>query len=106
MGYDPCHGGSLEALRALGDFAGWIEAALAAAPGAELIYLAHEIVTAADNAGVDLIDLVHTAGRRVDAYTIQQVTPASLALVRRLVALRADQITTDDAERLYAEMTT
>jgi glycerophosphoryl diester phosphodiesterase len=105
MGYDPCHGGSLEALRASGDFAGWIEAALAAAPGAELIYLAHEIVTAADNAGVDLIDLVHTAGRRVDAYTIQQVTPASLALVRRLVALRADQITTDDADRLYAEMT-
>jgi glycerophosphoryl diester phosphodiesterase len=99
-------GGSLEALRASGDFAGWIEAARAAAPGAELIYLAHEIVTAADNAGVDLIDLVHTAGRRVDAYTIQQVTPASLALVRRLVALRADQITTDDAERLYAEMTT
>jgi hypothetical protein len=41
----------------------------------------------------------------VDAYTIQQVTPASLALVQRLVALRADQITTDDADRLYAEMT-
>jgi glycerophosphoryl diester phosphodiesterase len=105
MGYDPCHGGSLETLRESGDFAGWIEAALAAAPGAELIYLAHKIVTAADKAGVDLIDLVHTAGRRVDAYTIQQVTPASLALVQRLVALRADQITTDDADRLYAEMT-
>jgi hypothetical protein len=83
MGYAPCHGGALYALRGWGAFAGWIVAALAAAPGAELIYLAHKIVTAADKAGVDLIDLVHTAGRRVDAYTIQQVTPASLALVQR-----------------------
>ena len=61
MGYDPCHGGSLEALKASGDFAGWIAEALAAAPGAELIYLAYEIVTAADDAGVDLIGLVHAA---------------------------------------------
>ena len=104
MGFDPCHGGSLAALRASGDFAGWIGTALDAAPGAELIYLAHEIVIAADDAGVDLIGLVHAAGRRVDAYTIRQVTPESLAIVRRLVALKADQITTDDAERLCAEM--
>jgi glycerophosphoryl diester phosphodiesterase len=104
MGYDPCHGGSLEALRASGDFAGWIGAALAAAPGAELLYLAHEIVAAADEAGVDLIGLVHAEGRRVDAYTIQRVTPESLRLVARLVALRADQITTDDAEGLCAAM--
>jgi glycerophosphoryl diester phosphodiesterase len=105
MGYDPCHGGSLEALRASGDFAGWIAEALAAAPGAELIYLAHEIVTAADDAGVDLIGRVHAAGRRVDAYTIRRVTPESLRLVARLVALKADQITTDDPEGLCAAMT-
>jgi glycerophosphoryl diester phosphodiesterase len=105
MGYDPCHGGSLAALRASGDFAGWIAEALAAAPDAELIYLAHEIVTAADDAGVDLIGLVHARGRRVDAYTIRRVTPESLRLAARLVALKADQITTDDPEGLAAAMT-
>jgi glycerophosphoryl diester phosphodiesterase len=105
MGYDPCHGGSLEALKASGDFAGWIAEALAAAPGAELIYLAHEIVVAADDAGTDLIGIVHAAGRRVDAYTIQRVTPESLRLAARLVALKADQITTDDPEGLAAAMT-
>lgn len=104
MGYDPCHGGSLMALQSTGDFTGWIDAALSAAPTAELIYLAHEIVIAADDAGTDLVGLVHAAGRRVDAYTVQRVTPASLALVRRLVALKADQITTDDAEGLCAAM--
>jgi glycerophosphoryl diester phosphodiesterase len=104
MGYDPCHGGSLEALRRSGDFSGWISAALAASPGAELLYLAHEIVAAADEAGVDLIGLVHAEGRRVDAYTIQRVTPESLRLVARLIALKADQITTDDAEGLCAAM--
>jgi glycerophosphoryl diester phosphodiesterase len=105
MGYDPCHGGSLEALRASGDFAGWIAEALAAAPDAELIYLAHEIVIAADDAGTDLIGLVHASGRRVDAYTIRRVTPDGLRLVARLVALKADQITTDDPEGLAAAMT-
>jgi glycerophosphoryl diester phosphodiesterase len=105
MGYDPCHGGSLDALKASGDFAGWIAEALAAAPGAELIYLAHEIVTAADDAAIDLIGLVHAQGRRVDAYTIQRVTPESLRLAARLVALKADQITTDDPEGLAAAMT-
>jgi len=100
MGYDPCHGGSLNDLRRTGDFAGWIADALATAPKASLIYLAHEIVIAGAEAGFDLIGAVHAAGRRVDAYTIQRVTPESLALVRRLMALRADQITTDDPEGL------
>ena len=44
-------------------------------------------------------------GRRVDAYTIQCVTPESLRLATRLVALKADQITTDDPEGLAAAMT-
>jgi glycerophosphoryl diester phosphodiesterase len=105
MGYDPCHGETLADLRRTGDFAGWIDAALAKAAQAELIYLGHEIIMAADDAGVDLIGLVHAAGRRVDAYTIQRVTPASLTLARRLVALKVDQITTDNPEGLCAAMT-
>jgi glycerophosphoryl diester phosphodiesterase len=102
MGYDPCHGGSLDDLRRSGDFAGWIAAALAAAPQAGLIYLAKEIVLAGAEAGFDLVAAVHAAGRRVDAYTIQRVTPDSLATVERLLALKTDQITTDDPEGLCA----
>jgi len=105
MGYDPCHGATLEALIRTGDFAGWINAALETAPRAEMIYLAQEIVTAADDAGVDLIGVVHAAGRRVDAYTIREVTPVNIAIARRLVRLGADQITTDDPEGLCSAMT-
>jgi len=101
-GYDPCHGGSLDDLRRTGDFAGWIANALTTAPRATLIYLAHDIVLAADDAGCDIIGAVQAAGRRVDAYTIRRVTPASLAIVDRLLALLADQITTDDPEGLCA----
>lgn len=106
MGYDPCHGDTLADLRRTGDFAGWIDAALATAPGAEIIYLAHQIITAADDAGADLIGRVHAAGRRVDAYTLQRVTDESLTLARRLIALGADQITTDDPEGLCAALST
>lgn len=99
-GYDPCYGDSLARLRATGDFAGFIADALAKAPDAGLIYLDHRIVLAADAAGFDMIAAVHAGGRRVDAWTIQTVTPGTVAQCRRLIALRADQITTDDPEGL------
>ena len=55
---------------------------------------------------MDLIGRVHAAGRRVDAYTLQRVTDESLTLARRLIALGADQITTDDPEGLCAALST
>lgn len=99
-GYDPCGGPSLARLEASGDYQGFIQDALTTAPDAEMIYLHHQIVLAADRTGVDLIAAVHADGRRVDAWTIQSVDAGTMPAVRRLLALRVDQITTDDPEAL------
>lgn len=99
-GYDPCHRGTLAALKASGNYLGFIADALATAPDADMIYLACEIVLAAEDAGVDIIAPIHAAGRRVDAWTINSVTPQSIEQVKRLLRLKVDQITTDDPEGL------
>lgn len=105
-GYDPCYGPSLDRLRATGDYRRFTRDALAAAPKAEIVYLHHEIVLAADRAGYDMIGAIHDAGRRVDAWTIRQVDDTTLSQVGRLLALKADQITTDDPEGLFAAFDT
>lgn len=99
-GYDPCHRGTLAALKASGNYPGFIEDALATAPNAGMIYLHYEIVLAAEDAGVDIIAPIHATGRRVDAWTINSVTPQSIEQVKRLLRLKVDQITTDDPEGL------
>ncbi|WLD99353.1 glycerophosphodiester phosphodiesterase family protein [Agrobacterium leguminum] len=95
-GYDPCHRGTLAALKASGNYLGFIEDALATAPDADMIYLAYEIILAAEDADVDIIAPIHAAGRRIDAWTINSVTPQSIEQVKRLLRLKVDQITTDD----------
>jgi len=99
-GYDPCYGDSLARLEATGDFAAFAAGALTVAPQADLIYLSTEIVLAADRAGFDITAAMHAAGKRVDAWTIRQVDADTLAQVERLLALKVDQITTDDPEGL------
>lgn len=104
-GYDPCYGESLARLQATGDFAGFIGEAVEAAPQADMIYLAFELVLAAQDVGFDIVAPIHAAGKTIDAWTIRQVTPTSLAQVERLLALKVDQITTDDPEGLHAALT-
>ncbi|HEU4546539.1 MAG TPA: glycerophosphodiester phosphodiesterase family protein [Microlunatus sp.] len=104
LGHDPCRDDRLARLRDTRDFAGFIDEGLAEAPTASMIYLAHEIIAAADVAGFDLIGACHTAGKRVDAWTIQHVDPRSVARCERLIALGVDQITTDDPEGLAAAL--
>jgi glycerophosphoryl diester phosphodiesterase len=101
-GYDPCYGESLARLQATGDFASFIAEALVDAPQADMIYLAFDLVLAAQDAGFDIVAPIHAAGKRIDAWTIRQVTPASIEQVERLLALKVDQITTDDPEGLHA----
>ncbi|TCU39192.1 glycerophosphodiester phosphodiesterase [Rhizobium azibense] len=96
VGYDPCHDGAIERLIESRDFAGFVERALKASPRARMFYLYYDLVLFADAAGYDLIGAFHRAGRRVDAYTITAAVPEVLPKVRRLLALKADQITTDD----------
>jgi len=104
QGYDPCYGQSLARLEADGDYASFIGEALHTAPEADFIYLHHEIVLAADRDGFDMIGAVHADGRKVDAWTIKTVDSQTLPKVDRLLALKVDQITTDDPEGLAAAL--
>ncbi len=78
------------------DFAGFVAGTLRAVPRAQMIYLDRRLVLCADQAGYDLIGAFHEAGRVVDAYTINSAVPSALPGVKRLLELKADQITTDD----------
>ncbi|MEQ1769485.1 MAG: glycerophosphodiester phosphodiesterase family protein [Devosia sp.] len=101
-GHDPCHDGALERLSQTHDFAGFVATALADAPTAEMIYLAYQLVLAAADEGFDIVAAFHAAGRRIDAYTIKTADAVTLPIVHRLLALKVDQITTDDPEGLAA----
>ena len=85
-------------------YSAFVADALAAAPDAELIYLEHTLVLAAADDGFDLVAAFHDANRRVDAYTIPRADAAGIAAARRLLDLRVDQITTDDADGLAAAL--
>jgi glycerophosphoryl diester phosphodiesterase len=100
IGYDPCHGDALETLRASNDFSGFVATAIADAPDAEMVYLAYPVVLGAAQAGYDIVAAFHAANRRIDAYTIRTADAATRPIVERLLALRVDQITTDDPEGL------
>jgi glycerophosphoryl diester phosphodiesterase len=104
IGHDPCHDEAAPRLLASGGSAAFVAGALAASPGAGLVYLDHQLVLAAADAGSDLVAAFHATGRRVDAYTIRRADAPGLAAARRLLALRVDQITTDDPEGLHAAL--
>ncbi|MGV2125063.1 glycerophosphodiester phosphodiesterase [Agrobacterium vitis] len=102
IGYDPCHGGAIERAMESGDFVAFIDDAIAAIPDAEMIYLDHEAVLFAEDRGFNMVAAFHAAGKRIDAYTINRADEASLPRVLRLLALKCDQITTDDPVGLQA----
>ncbi|MDL9945536.1 glycerophosphodiester phosphodiesterase [Gordonia sp. ABSL11-1] len=102
IGFDPCHGGAVDRVLRSGRFDEFADAAVAASPRAEMVYLERRLVLDADRRGHDLIAAFHDRGRTVDAYTVYAADDASVRDVLRLVELRVDQITTDDAEGLLA----
>ncbi|QHN18824.1 glycerophosphodiester phosphodiesterase [Gordonia amarae] len=102
IGYDPCHGGAVKRVLRSGRFGQFVADAVHASPDAEMVYLDKKLVLRADDRGVDLIGAFHAAGRTVDAYTVRRVNILSRRTITRLLDLRADQITTDDPERLVA----
>jgi glycerophosphoryl diester phosphodiesterase len=104
IGYDPCHEGAMERLMQSRDYATFVADAIAAAPTSELDYIAWELVLEADKDGFDIVDAFHKHGRRIDAYTIKQVDAETLGVVERLLALKVDQITTDDPEGMAAAL--
>ena len=104
VGYDPCHKGAIDRLMETRNYAAFVAEAVAASPSSELDYLAWELVLEADKDGFDLIDAFHQRGRRIDAYTIRRVDETTLPIVERLLALKVDQITTDDPEGMAAAL--
>ena len=104
IGYDPCHKGALERLMETRDYAAFVADAVAAAPKSELDYLEYRLVLEADRDGFDIIAAFQAHGRRIDAYTVKRADDEGLAVVRRLLELRVDQITTDDPEGLAAAL--
>ncbi len=104
IGYDPCHMGAIGRLHESRDFVGFVAGAVAASPAAEMIYLDHRLILWAQAEGSDLVSAFHNQGRRVDAYTIQRADAEGVGAARRLLALRVDQITTDDPEGLAAAL--
>tara|TARA_R110002124_G_scaffold10096_16_gene50974 strand:- start:794 stop:1648 length:855 start_codon:yes stop_codon:yes gene_type:complete len=100
IGYDPCHDPANLKLLAEQRFTSFVRKALLASPQAEMIYLNFALVLRAEVGGFDLVGAFHAEQRRVDAYTIQRADAQSLPAVRRLLALKVDQITTDDPEGL------
>jgi glycerophosphoryl diester phosphodiesterase len=96
VGYDPCHAQASVDLARTGRFDAFASEALAAMPDARMIYLDRHLVALAAARGADLVAPFRAAGRQVDVYTFRDTGPADLAAARAAVALRADQITTDD----------
>lgn len=105
VGYDPCHDGAIERLLASRDFQNFVEQAVAVVENTQMIYLEHRLILEADRMGFDLVGAFHACGKRVDAYTIAAATQSVLPAVQRLLALRCDQITTDDPVGLEALIT-
>ncbi|WP_176085064.1 glycerophosphodiester phosphodiesterase [Martelella sp. HB161492] len=101
IGYDPCLYGAMERVLESGDFAGFVENALKTAPWASMIYLHVDLILAADRAGFDMIAAFHAADKTVDAWTIHAIDGTTRPKIARLLELKADQITTDDADRLF-----
>ncbi|QYO77820.1 glycerophosphodiester phosphodiesterase [Devosia salina] len=104
-GFDPSNEQNFRAALSAGSLQAFVDDAVRALPGADLIYLHWPMVTHAQDAGFDIVGAFHRHGVRIDAWTIREVTPASLAEVERLLALKVDQITTDDPEGLHAALT-
>ena len=84
------------------EFDAFVRAAVTASPRAEMVYLENRLILDADRLAFDIIGAFHDAGRLVDGYTVNRVDRKSIPMIRRLIDLRVDQITTDDAEALAA----
>lgn len=96
VGFDPCHEGSIDRLAKTRDFTRFVADALAPFPQAEMIYLEHRLIAFGERHSFDLVAAFHAAGKRIDAYTLEVADRKTAATAEKLLALKVDQITTDD----------
>ena len=103
-GYDASDEQKFKAALVGGTLQAFVDDAVAALDGSDMIYLYWEIITLAADAGFDIVEAFHQHGKRIDAWTIREASAATKPVVARLLELRVDQITTDDPEGLVALM--
>jgi len=99
-GFDPCAEDTLDQLRDGIDCLDFVESTLATAPEAEMIYLDYRLILAAEGLGIDLVAPFRAAGKAVDAWTLNTDHAGAARSVKQLVALKVDQITTDEPDAL------
>nr|WP_321456621.1 glycerophosphodiester phosphodiesterase family protein [uncultured Cohaesibacter sp.] len=104
VGYDPCNQAAVRQVIETGDYRGFVDRALSTAPWASMIYLEYGLVLHADRAGFDMIGAFHDAGKLIDAWTLHEVNNETRPCIERLLALKVDQITTDDPEGFVAAL--
>lgn len=104
LGFDPSDEARIRTALSNGNVQEFVDDAVAALAGTDLIYLNWQIVTACGDAGFDIVAAFHKAGKRVDAWTINSVNATTISQVERLIAVKVDQITTDDPEGLAAAL--
>ena len=102
LGFDPCDRPAAQALATKADFAGFVEMTVNAAPEASIIYLHYPIILNAIAAGFDVVDAMHRHGREVDAWTLKLEQPYLAGILKRLMSVRVDQVTTGDPLALEA----
>lgn len=98
LGFDPCNDRTVSDIVSGADLGTFVTEALEALPEASLIYLDYRAVLAADRRGFDLIGAFHAAGKRIDAYTLDLHHPGADESLKRLIELKADQITTNEPD--------
>lgn len=102
VGFDPCYNHTYADLERSGAFDRFIADALAVMPAASMIYLDWHIVRLAASRGFDLVAPCHAAGKTVDAWTLNVTEPDAAAMLRTLLDLKVDQVTTDDPIEMQA----
>ena len=102
LGFDPCDRPEAQALATKADFADFVEMTVNSAPEASIIYLHHPIILNAIAAGFDVVGAIHRHGREVDAWTLKLEQPDLAGILKRLMSVRVDQITTGDPLALEA----
>jgi glycerophosphoryl diester phosphodiesterase len=65
-----------------------------------MIYLDYRLILAAEGLEIDLVAPFRAAGKAVDAWTLNTDHAGAARSVKRLVALKVDQITTDEPDAL------
>ena len=102
LGFDPLDLYGNDSPASAAGFIALAERTLEIAPGVQIYYLYHKLVFAGLDQGVSLIEIVKRHGAEVDCWTLDPTTPGIETILRRLVALGCDQITTNDPTAMAA----